>query len=70
MSAGEELQRIYAQVGGCCCSVVSRLLVLHTMLLPQLIIVRLHMAAAAKAMMCSRVMALTPFPAVWSCLVV
>jgi hypothetical protein len=66
---------------------------LHTMLLPQRIIIRLHMAgssvalllalmwlkcrlqaagmtAAVQAMLCCRAMALIPFPAVWSCLVV
>ena len=51
MSAGEKLQRIYTQVGGCCCSIAGRLLVLHTMLLPQLIIVRLHMASRSIALL-------------------
>lgn len=92
MPTGEQLQRIDAQVCGCCCGVANRLLVLNIMLLQQLIMFRLHMAsrsvallmalvwllrrlqadgmAAAVSFICGRAMALTPFLAVWSCLVV
>lgn len=51
MPTGEQLQRIDAQVRGCCCSVASRLLVLHTMMLPQLIIIRLHMTSRSVALL-------------------
>ncbi len=51
MPTGEQLQRIDAEVRGCCCSAASRLLVLHTMLLPHHIIIRLHMASRSVALL-------------------